>query len=296
MKRRFWRLYPALAGMVFGTIAIYAIFGGAPQRPESLILPGILAAVQAYSIYAAGQFGPSSPFAVTWSLSVEWMFYLLWPLVLFAAKRGAMKASGLAKWTIAVSLCIYLPSLMQNDHWFYYGPVARIPEILAGAALALVLSDKMPIADPLKWQRTANLIGGIGIIAVLIYAIFGPVQWSPIFRFLGLPITVGVTLYLIWLGVRSPAGPVIRFLGQRPFAFVGRISYSLYLWHSIGINLFTRENIPLPLPVVAVIAVSFAAIMTGLSYRFLELPFTRPQGEALGRPKPPAPVRENLGA
>lgn len=97
-----------------------------------------------------------------------------------------------------------------------------------------------------------------GALAALIfiagYTILGPVQWSPVFRFFGLPATVAAALYLIWFGHVAPASRVTAILSAAPLTFVGRISYSLYLWHMVGLNLFTTENMgDLPLPVVGVL-------------------------------------------
>jgi peptidoglycan/LPS O-acetylase OafA/YrhL len=72
--RRVRRLYPALLGMIVGTLLLFALVPGAPIGLEDLFPMAGLAIVQGYSFFAAAQLGPLGPFAVTWSLAVEWMF------------------------------------------------------------------------------------------------------------------------------------------------------------------------------------------------------------------------------
>ena len=282
MGRRFFRLYPALVGAVVGTIALYALFPGAPQTAMELLPSALVALIQGSSVYAAAGAAHSNPFAATWSLSIEWMFYMLWPLAVYLAKRKGVAAESLGKWTVASAIVLYVGALVQDSHWFYYGPLARIPEILIGGALALRLADCAEAERPLRFGKLALWLASVAILGIVAYVLFGPVQWSPVFRFFGLPMATFATVYLIWLGVRFPTCLPIRALGWAPLTFIGRVSYSLYLWHSIGVTLFTRENTDgMPLPVVAAVGVCLAIVTTGLSYKYLELPFMRSQSTLL---------------
>jgi peptidoglycan/LPS O-acetylase OafA/YrhL len=282
LRRRVIRLYPALLGFVVATLVIYAVFPGAPMAVSELVVPAVMALVQGYSFYAASEVAVASPFAITWSLSIEWVFYLLWPLAILRLKRSGIAAPVVAKWTIVAAALLYVAALPQNEHWFYYGPVARVSEIMLGGALGLMMSASIHRERP---PLRPHLLGfaalaALGFLAA--YTLLGPVQWSPVFRYVGLPFTVAATLYLIWFGIRSPRAAVTRFLGWGPLALLGRVSYSLYLWHMVGLGLFTRDNLgSMPLPVIALLAVGFSVVMTALSYRFLELPFMRSQGSIL---------------
>jgi len=276
IQRRVFRLYPALLGMIVGSLLIFGLFPGSPFSLNELIGPAIVALTQGYSIYAAAELGPSTPFMLTWSLSIEWMFYVFWPLAVYWAKRRRVDARRLATIAGVVAIALYIPALFLSTHGFYYGPLARVSEILAGAILALLLSSPRSIPkDVVGSNALLQVVAFAGIAGLSAFVLFGPVQWSPVFRFAALPLTVAVTLYLIWLGFRAPGSVSIRLLSWAPLTFIGRISYSLYLWHMVGQNLFTRENITLPLPVVALIGVLVCVVPTALSYRYLELPYVR---------------------
>lgn len=275
LKRRMQRLYPALIVFVGLTLILYAIVPGAPLDVRELVGPAGLALVQGYSFYAAAG-ANASPFAITWSLSVEWIFYLLWPLAIFGARRSGVGVRTVMLWTGAVAAVLYAVSLFQEAHWFYYGPLARVPEIMVGGILALALSGKESRALTRSQSRLAAAAAWLSVSFVLVYTIVGPVQWSPVFRFVGLPLVVASALYLIWFGQQLPEARFTSMLSWAPLTFLGRISYSLYLWHMIGLNLFTRDNIgDLPLPIVAGLAVLTSLALALLSYRFLEVPFLK---------------------
>ncbi|WP_277959978.1 acyltransferase family protein [Frigoribacterium faeni] len=276
LRRRVSRLYPALLAFVVVTLIIYAVFPGAPTRLEELVIPAILALTQGYSFYAASGAATSAPFAITWSLSVEWMFYLVWPLVVFAAKEAAVPARRLAFWASVSAVGLYVLALFQDSHWFYYGPVARIPEILVGCVLALVLQSSDVKERKSSKPRLRSTGAAVALLFLAAYSVFGPVQWSPVFRFVGLPLTVLAVAYLIWFGRSMPDARLTSVLSWAPLTFVGRISYSLYLWHMVGLNLFTTENVgELPLLGVAALGVGVALGMALISYRLLELPRSR---------------------
>jgi peptidoglycan/LPS O-acetylase OafA/YrhL len=279
LKRRVVRLYPALLAFVVLTLVIYAVFPGAPTRVSELFVPAALALTQGYSLYAGSGAATAAPFAITWSLSIEWMFYLVWPLVVFGCRRSGMGPGRLAAWTGTTAAVIYAASLFQDSHWFYYGPLARIPEIMVGGVLALLMVRSEFGSRTVRHERALAAGAILALAFIVLYSVFGPVQWSLLFRFFGLPATVAAGLFLIWYGRRLPESPLTRALSWAPLTFLGRVSYSLYLWHMVGLNLFTTDNLgDLPLPLVGIIAVSLAIALAGLSYRFLELPMlqTRP--------------------
>ena len=94
VKRRVIRLYPALLGLVVVAVVLYAVTPSAPLGPLEVARRGVFALTQASAVWAADQSGsfwlPAlHPFGQTWSLAIEWYFYLLWPLVVLAARaRG----------------------------------------------------------------------------------------------------------------------------------------------------------------------------------------------------------------
>ncbi len=74
--------------------------------------------------------------------------------------------------------------------------------------------------------------------------------------------------------------------------FLGRTSYSLYLWHVVPF-LALSEVTALPKPVVGLVFLALTAVLTLASYRWLEKPFMRARSDVLmPRRTAPAPVAE----
>lgn len=285
--RRAVRLYPALVGLVVGAVALYAVAPHAPVEPARVAGRGLLALGQLSTVWAArsddGLWTPDlNPFGQTWSLAIEWYFYLLWPLVLLGARMRGVGARVLAVVSVVSAAALYAVALPMTDAWFYYGPASRFAEILAGGALALwfrayVVRPRLRCATPVAVACLA-VLGG--------YVLLAPNAFSPVYRYLGIPVAVLATLILIYVGYSNEAGPVQRVLAHRWVAAVGRHSYSLYLWHMIPILLL--ESQPLALPVRGALALTGTAALTVASFALLERPFLRPRGEVL-KPLPARP-------
>ena len=175
---------------------------------------------------------------------------------------------------------LYLGSLPLNAFWFYFGPTARFAELLAGAALALWFQARgvAPDASPSRWAAPLS-VAALGAIAG--YTLLGPGGASPLYRWLGIPLTVAATVVLIHAGYRSPGGPVHRLLSHPWLATIGRYSYSLYLWHLVPMLLLEDAWPGLPKPVVGLVVVGLAVALTVVSYRLLEKPFLRPRSDVL---------------
>ena len=274
--RRVVRQYPARLAKVHGTITIYALLPNGRARVSDLLAPGFLALVQGSTFSVAG--GHTSPFEMTWSLSIEWMFYLLWPLAIFAARRVGINAKHAAPAVAVIAGVMYVVALFQSPSSFYFGPLARIPEMLIGGALALSVVDSTSFA-PLRRPRVAMGMGLLLVAASAEYAMFLPVRYGIVFRWIGLPLAVCAGIYLIWLGLRAD-NFLIKWLSWKPLTLLGRASYSVYLWNFVGFDLFVRPGVYEP-PLILALAVAFGAGMAALSYRFVERPFMRSERFAL---------------
>ena len=93
LRRRVVRLYPALLGLVARRRSCSTPWSrAAPTDPVEVARRGVVVLTQTSSLWAAEQDGSLwlpglQPFGQTWSLAVEWYFYLLWPVVVLAARR-----------------------------------------------------------------------------------------------------------------------------------------------------------------------------------------------------------------
>ncbi len=219
--------------------------------------------------------GSVSPFQHYWSLSVEEQFYVFWPWALLGlafvlsrlAKVPLKRALligiillGVVSFTWAVFFTAWLPQLA------YFDTVSRVWEFAAGAAIAMITPGKWRFHP--GWLRVAPFLGLITIIASALLLTGSspfPGPWA-ILPVLGSVLIIAGNEQRLGYGMAVLTNPVSRYLG--------RISYSLYLWHApviifIGVYIPSRPELTIPLAVAVMLALS------QLSYRFVEVPFRR---------------------
>lgn len=231
--RRIRRLLPA-SMVVLLTITIMAAFVLPPL--EQYNLNGSIIATTTYvsNLYfahlARDYFAPqsaSNPLLHTWSLALEEQFYLVWPLFLVWLFKRLRSRTAIASPIMAVTLTSLFLSVFftyWNQPWAFYVMPLRAWEFGAGALISFGLADNI-----LRSRATAGWLGWIGLAGITVsVACFDHRTSFPGTAAL-LPV-LGTALVLLAGRVPNPYG-VAAILSREPFQFVGKISYSLYLWH-----------------------------------------------------------------
>lgn len=156
----------------------------------------------------------------TWSLSVEWQFYLILPLVLWAVWRlkpgrvGQTWAVGLG---LAVSLLASIWVTVDNPSAAFYLLHTRAWEMLGGG-LVFLLAGKVTLSDnQRRWFEASGLL-----LIVLSVTFFDKDTVWPGWRAV-LPVTAAMLVLLAHRTSLWTASWLPQWLGDR--------SYSLYLWH-----------------------------------------------------------------
>lgn len=228
--RRARRIVPAYVVAVLAAVGLAAWIEmprllaqtGAATAASGLFVPNLLFAQTASYFSPAAQ---QNPLLHLWSLGVEEQFYLVWPLLIAALSLRWWRSA--RPWLAAVLLVLFL-ALAQvmvsqgGGSSAFFGLPARAWEFLLGAVVSLGAA-RTP-AGP----GAANLAAGLGL-ALIAGTLVLLADTAPFPGLTAVPACLGAALVL-WSGQgREPAASVI--LRAAPAVAIGRISYSLYLWH-----------------------------------------------------------------
>lgn len=170
----------------------------------------------------------SSPLLHFWSLSLEEQFYIVWPLIIAAVVITRVRNPRRTALILLILLTLgsFAASLIwitRNQPSAFFHAESRFWQLGAGSLLAFgfLHVSRLPRAllAGLAWLGLAGLLAGIVLYSdKLIY----PGLWAL------LP-TLS-TLALLAGGNAGPAAPAV-LLGVSPMTWLGRLSYSIYLWH-----------------------------------------------------------------
>mgnify|MGYP000511724938 CR=1 FL=1 len=179
-----------------------------------------------------------SPFQQFWSLAVEEQFYIVWPAI-FIASAGfnrwvapKLLAKDWQRRLLTVTVALGLISLwwsyaftVSNPAASYFSPFTRAWDLLFGAALAAVPFLRKGLSPK---GSHLSAWAGAGMIAMGLVVINHSMGYPGIIALLP---TTG-TILLLLAGINTAiTTPVAKALSAGPVRWVGKISYSLYLWH-----------------------------------------------------------------
>jgi peptidoglycan/LPS O-acetylase OafA/YrhL len=202
-----------------------------------------------------------------WSLSVEEQFYLLWPLLLVIGGGKIARRTGW--WVALVPLgAIYLDFHGRKHPIFsFLGYFAWFGPILVGCLLALYRDANSPI------RHFFSAIGRYGWIplAATVGAILS--NYLPhVHLFVTLAYSAAFALIINSL-IEAPSSFAGRMLNLRPVSYLGRLSYSLYLWQQMFC--WADPNLPRRWWECFPLNIALACLLAMLSYHLVELPILR---------------------
>lgn len=214
--------------------------------------------------------GPHSglPGPPLWSLAVEEHFYLLFPFVfVFALIRMTPRSAAMA----CAAACV-IPLLVRIGHLAaghditlnYYFTHTRADSILAGCVLALYNN---PALDNDGW-RPSILQFAIGVALILVAALVRNPIFAEVFRYS----VQGFGLYIVFAFILTPnriTSPVLLMPWLR---WVGKVSYSVYLFQIIAIMLAKKLFPGHHFTIVAIVAAAMSLIYAWLMNIWVEKP------------------------
>ena len=268
MVRRILRIVPAMLTMIVATLAVTWFFVFRPDQPGigGQAVAALLSVANIYFWRTTGNYwGPQaeqSPLLHTWSLSVEEQFYLVAPLCFWMVHRVApqrLRPAILVATLASFGLFLYSLAVGRLTSTFYLLPT-RAWELGAGCCLAAFLPpDRQVQSKRAPWRDTAGLFGLGLILATFVLAPWAGknLNWMASLTVVGSALVLAV----------AQAGPCHWLLTRQPLTWLGKASYSIYLWHwpvIVLAELLGRKATPwlLCIPILLLGALSYCLVET----------------------------------
>ena len=289
--RRARRLLPAVYFMITVGIILMVMFN------EVLLKKSHLDAIFGY-IYSSNwwyifhkldyfdTFGSQSPFKHLWSLAIEEQFYMIFPLLFLlinSKKKGKDGTYKLSKSFLYIVLGLIFVSLVtyillfdiNNISRIYFGTDTRAFSLLVGVVGAILYPmDKLNTKITPQENIVYSVVSLISISALITIMIYTSEYNTLLYR--GGFLLVAILGIIIIISSGKQHTIMAKLLSFKPVVFIGKISYSLYLWHFPILVLTTPvSEIGNPNNFYVILRVILTFIVAIISYVFVERPIRK---------------------
>ena len=270
-KKRFFRIFPLLIFVILSTFLFYLFFGYLFEINfvTKIALSSIFGISNLFYIYLKNDYflqDELNPYLHTWSLGIEEQFYFIYPIILFFIfnfilfKKINLKKIKFFIITLVILIIISLFFFVFYRNTFFgnfYSPLSRFWELAVGCCAFFILKIYRP-----KDFKILNYF----FLLIFLIIIFSDNKINNII--LTTILTVLFSLNLIILN----KGPIYDMLSTKVFTYLGKISYSLYLWH---LPVFYFSKIYLSHNMTLLVSPFIVLLLSFLTYNFIENPFRR---------------------
>lgn len=194
----------------------------------------------------------------TWSLALEFQFYLIWPLAVYLLTKRSTKESILIL-MITYSVISILRSQVALDHWenAYFHLETRSSGLILGSIIAFYMKS-YPVPALPAWTSWASIIG---LCYISFTTEWGDAQYLTTSLMLGE--ILGATLLISSITTKSPN----LILSNPTMIYIGKISYGLYLYH-YPVMLYLRNHFDWPYTLALSLPIAFITAI--ISYHTIE--------------------------
>lgn len=271
-KRRTLRIFPAF--YVYWLIMV----GFLVATGRTVLWPHAWSALfYGSNYYSAINGDPNNGFSHTWSLAIEEQFYLLWPLVFLMLRGNLRKMTGFlvaligAVWIHRAVLCF---GFHVDQAYIFAAFDTRLDELMVGCLLAVLLKKR---ALSSLWSAvSANAMLPLATIALLAISIYAGEhfidRYRDVFGFAIEPLLVAILVVQI---IAFSSARLWGWTEWRVCRFLGRISYSLYLYQQLTLHAVRNALAAYPLVVQLACAIMVTIIVATISYYLIERPFLK---------------------
>ena len=230
------------------------------------------------------------PFAEpAWSIGVEEQFYLIWPLLIRRTRRFVPMALAVIAISFALRYGAFGMALASRANpqrlafwnqaisYFYFTRIECMA--IGGLAAWLVFEQRRKMLHFL-YRRDVQL----AVYVATAWLVVTP-RFKPIFNYAGYSILFAVLILNVSTNPRS-----LLKLNSRPFTFLGNISFSIYMFHEVAIQLVLQTPLRASNGALYAASLSLTLVIAAASYLLFERAFLRWKSRFAIVPSTPAPL------
>jgi peptidoglycan/LPS O-acetylase OafA/YrhL len=268
--RRSLRIFPLYFALLAALASAFFVF--APEN--SPLRAAFFSELLYHATYTSNWIDSRTFLAITWSLSTEEQFYLLWPPVLaLAGLRSTYLLGAALLASQAVNFGMLDPHLARAGVPYHSLAILQctFTPILLGCLSAFALRTDNGTIGWIK-DHSSVLMWISAMVAFATASWPGDMRGVPRLSFQLASATFLLSMY------SQQQHPLTRVLELRPIVYIGTISYGLYLLHIIAIEVARPVVKPLSeghgLPLF-LLSAALSIVLAALSFRYFETPMLR---------------------
>ncbi|HSZ87490.1 MAG TPA: acyltransferase [Puia sp.] len=234
-----------------------------------------------YQMIIHNNFPNGAPLRVFWSLCVEEHFYLLWFIVFkFVSLKNMPKMFSIL-WIAGIAYRIWFYIQFPQKNYYDIDVISKLDYFCAGSFISWLIAYKPALIKKVVGSINATLRNSFTFLALVFFYFY---QFWELRRIddLYFPI-ISASVFAILVALVATSSTFIYFSEKNIFSRLGKISYGLYVFHTVVIlSLITLAKFigisftnGISYFLFAVLSLAFTIAISKLSYHYLESPFLR---------------------